>query len=571
MGIPNYCADFEGQYEFIQIGDIVSTQAALAVDERANAFASALADTKKVIWRPDDGTPAAIMRFRTDGSDGDDIVIEMYASKGADYYTHVATLTTIQGTQDWSGGHFVDEIVVTNEEWDLGLRVQSVTNEIGRVYFNTGGFDRFMFIVTTLDPTTLYVDIARLDHQVSGDVYSALITMTGGIDLSDVVSANLATGTAVNLVRSALSDTIATAIAGVTTEVSDAASNLNSALSGYMSDVAEAITLMDSAQSDMFSTLEQAVDDNAVAVNLVRSVLSDTIADAIDGTTTAVGLVRSTLSDTIAVAIGLVTTEVSDAGSNLNSALSGYLSDVAEQVTLVRSTLSDTIATDLTNIQTEVSDASSNLKSALSGLISDNIVAVGLVQTEVSDASSNLKSALSGHLSDVVEAITLMDSAQSDMFSTLEQAVDETKVEVSDASSNLKSALSGYFSTLQTEIRDAASNLKAATTYASVWAETHSFTYVSDASNQVTSALTINGVCQKIVVEVGSNATVVGTADIAITDNEGVEIFAVDALAEASNFTYNVQEPLAGTITIGVTPGADPGQAWSVIVTMRGV
>ena len=501
MGIPNYYAAFAGQYEFIQIGGITSTEPALAVDERDNASVVALASTKTVIWHPDDGTVAALLRFRTDGNDGDDVVVQMYAAKGADYYTRVATLTMQQGTQDWSSGHFIDTITLSNEQWDLGIRVQNTTDEIGRVYFNTGGFDRFLFIAPTKAPTTLYVDICRLDQEVKGDVYSALITMTGGIDLSDVVSANLNTKGAVDL---------------VTTEVSDASSNLKSALSGYISDVVEGITLMDSAQSGMFSTLEQAVDDVTTAV--------DTVANNTDSAVDAIDQVRS-----------------------------GILSVATETHSILHSVLDDTSA--LVDTTTTIAN---NTDSAVD--------AIDQVRSGILSVATETHSILHSVLDDT-SAIVVNTGAANNHLDSAVDAIDELK----GAIVALDSAQSGMFSTLQTEVSDAISNLKAAVTYASVWAETHSFVFSSTMSNQQTSALTINGVCQKIVVEVGSNATVVGTADVAITDNEGVEIFAADALAEASNFVYNVQEPLTGTITVGVTPGADPGQAWSVVVTMRGV
>ena len=168
--IPMYAADYQSQYVFTQIGTVTSAQSALAVTARDNTSVVNLAAAKKVIWNVPIGTAAAILRFRFDGSNNDSNVIEVYASKGADYYTRMATLTVLQGQQDWSGGEFGDTITITNEEWGHGIRLDTTTDEIGRLLFNTGGFDRFLFIVSTLAATTVHIDIARLDKQIGGGI-----------------------------------------------------------------------------------------------------------------------------------------------------------------------------------------------------------------------------------------------------------------------------------------------------------------------------------------------------------------------------------------------------------------
>jgi len=170
MGIPNYNVDFERQYEFTQIGTITEEQAALGVDGRDNASVVALADAKKVLFIPEEGTPAIEVRLRTDGSNDNAFTVYIYASRGADYYVRVATLACIQGTQDWTSGHLVDSITISDEKWDHGVAVDLTANEIGRFYMNLGGYDRVLFIsddITDDDITTLSVDIARVDHRIS--------------------------------------------------------------------------------------------------------------------------------------------------------------------------------------------------------------------------------------------------------------------------------------------------------------------------------------------------------------------------------------------------------------------
>jgi len=185
LGLPNYCADFERQYDWTQIGTITVQNAVLGVDGRDNASVADIAAANKVIWSPDDGTAAALIRFRvgSTASDGDSNVIQVYGAKGADYYTRLGTLTTLVGAQDWSSGHFIDSIVLTNERWSHGIRVETTVDEMGRVSINVPGYDRFLFIASTLaTPCTLYIDVARLDKRIdmAVEIHSVLTAVEAG-------------------------------------------------------------------------------------------------------------------------------------------------------------------------------------------------------------------------------------------------------------------------------------------------------------------------------------------------------------------------------------------------------
>jgi len=232
MSIPNYAAQFEGQYTWIPVGFLSAINAALAVDERDNASVAAFSERvagvftnlgggeinclsvahglttndfvtifgsdtldgveqitvvdvdnfkftatyvadetgewrayKTVIWEPDDGTPAAEMRVRTNGTENDQFDIFIYAARGEDYYTKVGQIRFDQGTQDWSDGHFADVVSEQSDTW-TDLSVENVTDEIGRVYFRTKGYDRFLFLSPDMlddDITTVFIDIARRD------------------------------------------------------------------------------------------------------------------------------------------------------------------------------------------------------------------------------------------------------------------------------------------------------------------------------------------------------------------------------------------------------------------------
>ena len=184
LGLPNYCADFERQYDWTQIGNLSTEQTALGVDGRDNASVAALTATGRAIWTPDDGTAAAVLRFRVNGSENNTFQVLVYGAKGADYYTLIADLTLIQGTQDWSSGHFVDSISVA-EQWCPGLRVSSKANEIGMLYINTAGFDRFVFISPDClddDIDNVYIDASRLDLRLDKgvEVYSVLTAVEAG-------------------------------------------------------------------------------------------------------------------------------------------------------------------------------------------------------------------------------------------------------------------------------------------------------------------------------------------------------------------------------------------------------
>ena len=152
---------------WIAAGSITSQTSALAVTGRDVATVGALAATKTVKLSPlDPGPYAMLLRFRADGAADIDSVLEMYAARGDDHYSRVATLTILTGTQDTDTStiHFIDEVTATNEDLihDGEENIAAGDNHIASYYVRTLGNDRFIFIASDLDSTTVYCDVVWL-------------------------------------------------------------------------------------------------------------------------------------------------------------------------------------------------------------------------------------------------------------------------------------------------------------------------------------------------------------------------------------------------------------------------
>ena len=103
----------------------------------------------------------------------------------------------------------------------------------------------------------------------------------------------------------------------------------------------------------------------------------------------------------------------------------------------------------------------------------------------------------------------------------------------------------------------------------------HVLTYTlttSSGGDEIKLALPVNGILQKIIVSSGAAAGITGTLTLAIDDNGDNEIFTSAGPAEGATSTFDVWEPVTGTIDIGVNPSDDPTSGtWTIIVTLRGV
>jgi len=137
------------------------------VDNRTNALVEALSSTKKVLIKLPNGIVSMELRFRGDGTTGDQHVLPVFAAAGVDHYDLVDTLTIDQGTQIYTSGsiYFIDTVVSAGEKWDsVASELSSTTNNIGRYVLNTHGYDRFWIVASTLDANTtnLYIDWKQL-------------------------------------------------------------------------------------------------------------------------------------------------------------------------------------------------------------------------------------------------------------------------------------------------------------------------------------------------------------------------------------------------------------------------
>jgi len=148
-------------------GSISSQQAALAVDARDHASVEALVDAKKVIISPDDGTTGLEIRFRGDGGDETQNVIQLYAEAGEDYYTKIATLTLTEGLQEAATGKFIQNISESNGNWMSPRLSLNVADHIARYYILTHGYSKFLMIASTLNASNIYVDLRCSQKQKS--------------------------------------------------------------------------------------------------------------------------------------------------------------------------------------------------------------------------------------------------------------------------------------------------------------------------------------------------------------------------------------------------------------------
>ena len=145
------------------IGDITSSKSALAVTGRQDADVKAFASGSYVLWNAPPEIGIAEFRFSTD-ADGDSQVVNVYASRGANDYVLVGTLTLTGGTQTGPNSNvYVDTIVESDIDWLRGSATRvcrgSGSNHQARWIIDLMGYSRILFIATTLaSSTTLRVE-----------------------------------------------------------------------------------------------------------------------------------------------------------------------------------------------------------------------------------------------------------------------------------------------------------------------------------------------------------------------------------------------------------------------------
>jgi hypothetical protein len=145
-------------------GNITVENAALGVTGRDWTTVNAIDATNKVQIELREPVPYALLfRFRSDGSEDVDSVLQLYAARGQDDLHRVAQLTVVQGQQIDSGSiYFADTVTPASEDALFDGEESNLANMIGHYYIRTLGFDKFVFICSDLDTTTVYVDVAQL-------------------------------------------------------------------------------------------------------------------------------------------------------------------------------------------------------------------------------------------------------------------------------------------------------------------------------------------------------------------------------------------------------------------------
>lgn len=104
-----------------------------------------------------------------------------------------------------------------------------------------------------------------------------------------------------------------------------------------------------------------------------------------------------------------------------------------------------------------------------------------------------------------------------------------------------------------------------------VWDVVVTASWDDDDTGAVTQAVTINGIIQKVVF-VTPDATTGRTYQLTILDNEDETIFDTGEQAEANTYTFNLHEPVTGTIDVVVEPSGTLGATNpDATVTLRGI
>lgn len=156
------------------VGSITSAQAALGATGRTHAAVDDIAEAKKVILylgQTDYELKNIALEFRFRSDSDDDTVtntLQSYAEAGEDHYTRIAQLVIKEGLQEYSSSiFFVDGITPSYENWITGedamiVQPTPTDDHIARLTINTHGYDRFLFIASTLNSPTIYVDVRRV-------------------------------------------------------------------------------------------------------------------------------------------------------------------------------------------------------------------------------------------------------------------------------------------------------------------------------------------------------------------------------------------------------------------------
>jgi len=149
-----------------EAGSLSVANGELGVTGRDVATVDALATTNIIkIVPPIPGPYAMLLRFRSDGADGIEDKLHMYAARGNDFYRRIAILDTDVGTSDTATStiHFIDTIDASEEDGHHDAEEQNLTdNRTATYYLRVFGCDRFIIVAETLNSGNLYCDVCWL-------------------------------------------------------------------------------------------------------------------------------------------------------------------------------------------------------------------------------------------------------------------------------------------------------------------------------------------------------------------------------------------------------------------------
>jgi len=104
-----------------------------------------------------------------------------------------------------------------------------------------------------------------------------------------------------------------------------------------------------------------------------------------------------------------------------------------------------------------------------------------------------------------------------------------------------------------------------------VWDALVTASWDADDANDVTQAITLNGIIQKIVL-VAPNCENAVTFQVVIKDNEGSTIFDSGEQNEDATYSWSVHEPMTGTWSVVIGPNAVLGDPHpDLTLTLRGI
>jgi hypothetical protein len=160
MGVIN----FQPKGVWKSESQVITVAGSALTTDKSDQTVDALASGAKCVMTIPDFWIAMELRFKGVATDADSNVINIYAQRGSkDDYRLIATLTLTTGTQTDGTNLYVDTIVETVAfRWPSTVDVNSPAgNDMGTVSLNTHGYNKLAFIATTLNSTSIIVDIAR--------------------------------------------------------------------------------------------------------------------------------------------------------------------------------------------------------------------------------------------------------------------------------------------------------------------------------------------------------------------------------------------------------------------------